>query len=43
MIQGLVMKITTDTKGLPYEEIVKILKVLSLTVKQIRWNIIKVY
>lgn len=43
MIQGLVMKIARDTKRLPYEETVKILKLFSLETKQIIWSMIDVY
>ena len=43
MIQGPVMKIATNTKRLPYEETVKILKLFSLEIKQITWSMMKVY
>lgn len=43
MIQGPVTKITTDTKRLPYQETVKILKLFSLEIKQTTWSMIDLY
>lgn len=41
MIQGPLMKIARDTKRLPYEETVQILKLFSLEIKQITWRLNK--
>lgn len=43
MIQGLLMKIAGDTKRLPYEETVQILKLRSLEIKKITWSLIELY